>query len=217
MLSNAFKKRLFHLKPVQALVSQSGKLLARGKGSAGLNTDSTALRQFRDWLQRLEKGTVLELGTKRVGNQPSTLRRSWVRDTVGYIACDFEAGLDVDVVVDAESLSKTFPQSSIDAVIACSVFEHIRKPWLAAREIGKVLRPGGLVFVQTHHTYPLHAYPFDYWRFSREALEALFSAENGFANQSTWYDFPASVVAEAVPQLAGQQAFLNVNVVASKT
>ena len=90
-----------HLKPVQALVSQSGKLLARGKESAGLNTDSTAPRQFRE-----EKGTVLEFGTK------STL----------------DVTTKLGTVVDAEHLSKTFPQSSIDAVIACSVFEEIRKP-----------------------------------------------------------------------------------------
>ncbi|WP_456849058.1 methyltransferase domain-containing protein [Bradyrhizobium sp. USDA 4504] len=142
----------------------------------------------------MEMGTVLELGTKRVGTRPSTQRRSWVADTVRCVASDFEAGQDVDIVADddAERLSEFFAQSSIDAIIACSVFEHIRKPWLAAAEMGKLLRRGGLVFVQTHHTYPLHAYPFDYWRFSCETMETLFSAESGFADQSSWYDFPAS-------------------------
>jgi len=34
----------------------------------------------------------------------------------------------VEVVVDAEILSETFSKSSIDAVIACTVFQHIRRP-----------------------------------------------------------------------------------------
>jgi hypothetical protein len=39
-----------------------------------------------------------------------------------------------------------YPRS--DALIACSVFEHIRKPWLAAEEIGKILKPGGTAFTR---------------------------------------------------------------------
>lgn len=50
--------------------------------------------------------------------------------------------------------------------------------------------------------HPLHAYPHDYWRFSREAMETLFSDENGFCNQQSWYDFPASALSDSIPALA---------------
>jgi hypothetical protein len=96
------------------------------------------------------------------------------------------------------------------------VFEHIRKPWLAAREIAKVLKPGGIVFVQTHQTYPIHADPYDYWRFSREAMETLLDAETGFSNQTSWYDFPAVILSDSVPALTVRPAFLNVNIVAER-
>jgi len=36
------------------------------------------------------------------------------------------------------------------------------------------LRKGGYLFIDTHQTFKLHGYPYDYYRFSREALESLF-------------------------------------------
>jgi SAM-dependent methyltransferase len=206
MMSN-LKKRLFHSAPVQAAVSLSAWSLAAGKGSQH-STDGAPLIAFREWLSQINNATVIELGTLRTSNRPSTTRRSWAPSGSHYVTSDFQPGLDVDVVADAEKLSQTFALGSVDALIACSVFEHIRKPWLAAEEIGKILKPGGMAFIQTHHTYPLHAYPHDYWRFSREAMETLFSDENGFCNQQSWYDFPASVLSDSVPALAGQQAYL---------
>lgn len=171
---------------------------------------------FSRWLADLDHGTVLELGTRKVDGRPSTLRRDWVPSSNRYIASDFQAGDDVDVVADVESLSETFPVGTIDAVIACSVFEHIRRPWIAAEEIGKVLRPGGRVFIQTHNCFPIHAHPFDYWRFTREALESLFSDDLGFTNRWSWYDFPAAIVSARDPVAAGLQAFLNVSLLAER-
>jgi SAM-dependent methyltransferase len=195
------KKRLFRSLPVQAAVSLSAWSLAAGKGSQH-STNSTPLAAFREWLSQLNNATIIELGTLRTSDRPSTVRRDWAPPGSRYIASDFQSGADVDIVADAEKLSQTFAPSSADAVIACSVFEHIRKLWLAAEEISKVLKPGGMAFIQTHHTYPLHAYPHDYWRFSREALETLFSEENGFRDQQSWYEFPASVLSDSVDRAA---------------
>jgi SAM-dependent methyltransferase len=171
---------------------------------------------FWEHAGKLTTGTIIELGTRRVDSTPSTVRRHRVQSGVRYIASDFQAGVDVDVVADAEQLSQTFEPGSIDAVIACSVFEHIRKPWLAAAEIGKVLKPGGFAYVQTHNCFPIHAYPYDYWRFTREALETLFSDEVGFTDQKSWYDFPAAIVSPREPLTAAHENFLNVSIVAQR-
>ena len=175
----------------------------------------SGLAGFGDWLSGLEQGTLLELGTRRVTGMPSTTRADWA-PRLRYIASDFQDGKDVDVVADIENLSATFDAGSIDAVVACSVFEHVRRPWLAAAEIGKVLRPGGRVYIQTHNCFPIHAHPFDYWRFTREALDFLFCDEHGFCRQETWYDFPAAVVSSQVPRGALSGAFLNVCLTAER-
>ena len=32
----------------------------------------------------------------------------------------------------------------------------------------------------THHTWPLHDYPFDFWRYSEESWHAIFNKHTGF-------------------------------------
>ena len=78
-----------------------------------------------------------------------------------------------------------------DVILSASTFEHLKYPGLAAHELLKTLTVGGLLFVQTHQSFPLHGYPSDYFRFSREALASLFGTTMGFEVVATGYDFPA--------------------------
>jgi 2-polyprenyl-3-methyl-5-hydroxy-6-metoxy-1,4-benzoquinol methylase len=43
-----------------------------------------------------------------------------------------------------------------DALVAVAVFEHLERPWIAAKEVARVLKPGGFAYVSTHQTFPLH-------------------------------------------------------------
>ena len=139
---------------------------------------------------------VLELGSRRSDPERSTVHRgelSAANPASSHVGADFEAGIDVDVVVDAHRLADRIPQASFDAFIAASVFEHLRWPWLAVLELNKVLRPGGFGYVQSHHTFPLHGYPDDYWRFSTEAWAALFCIETGWELIQTDYAYPCRI------------------------
>ncbi len=158
---------------------------------------------------------VLELGTRRVAGDPSTVRRHLAHPESTYIASDFQQGLDVDVVADAHALSETFGCDHFDMILACSTFEHIQRPWIAAKEMAAVTKPGGWVFVQTHQTFPLHAHPHDYFRFSREALEMLFQ-DAGMTILGSAYEFPAKIVTERIPGAEKFPAFLNVVVLCEK-
>lgn len=62
-----------------------------------------------------------------------------------------------DVVGDAHALP--FRDECFDRVLAFNVFEHLRKPALAAAEIGRVLKPGGTVVIHTAFLQPLHEAP----------------------------------------------------------
>ncbi|WP_048707995.1 methyltransferase domain-containing protein [Microvirga massiliensis] len=216
-MSTSFTKRLLFTRPARRAIAGVARLLASLKPKNGdLEGDAGAEAEFRDWLQGLQAPTVVELGTRRTETGIPTVRRHWAGADATYIAADFMAGPDVDVVADAERLSETFAAGSVDAVIACSVFEHIQRPWLAAAEIGKVLKPGGRVYVQTHFAFPLHAYPHDYWRFSREALETLFAEDHGFVKRTSFYQFPCSILSEQDPVGIGLKSYLNVGIVAEK-
>lgn len=166
--------------------------------------------------QKLERPRVLELGTKRSEANRSTKHENFVPHAGEYVGTDIEAGLDVDVVADVHRLSEVFGREQFDVIISCSSFEHFKYPHLAAHQVMHTLRVGGLLFIQTHQTFPIHAYPYDYFRFSREALAGLFGTQNGFSVIETDYEFPARIVAEEVPGQAEHQAFINVRLVGKK-
>jgi SAM-dependent methyltransferase len=120
-------------------------------------------------------GRVLEVGTRRTDSERSThmqrLFPAVAREN--YLMCDVRPGDDVDVIADLHGLPADW-SGHFDAVVANAVFEHLERPWLAAREIARVLAPGGFCHVSTHQTFPLHGHPSDYYRFSTEALRLVF-------------------------------------------
>ncbi len=184
--------------------------------SAADHPVNVLLMGFVNHLHTVRDARVIELGTKRTSDGASTVHRDWAAADATFFATDFEAGVDVDMIADVQALSDYFEPGSIDAVIGCSVFEHVKRPWLAAAEIGKVLKPGGQVLIQTHFSFPLHGYPNDYWRYSIDALEMLFAEEGGLRIIGTGYQYPVDLVAPELASPDRVQAFLNSCVVAEK-
>lgn len=72
--------------------------------------------------------------------------------TVSYFWPDVPPGTDHDGVRCEDLQALTFPDDRFDLVITSDIFEHVRRPYEAFAEIGRVLRPGGRhVF-----TIPMH-------------------------------------------------------------
>ncbi len=134
-------------------------------------------RQFFGQLATMTSGTVLEIGSR---NRSGNVRRNLLPPGVRYVGMDILAGENVDAVGDVHALGEMFPPASFDAIFSISVFEHLLMPWKAVLEMGKVLKPGGQVMIATHHTYPLHETPWDYFRFSDQAWHGLFNEFTGF-------------------------------------
>jgi glycosyltransferase involved in cell wall biosynthesis/uncharacterized protein YbaR (Trm112 family) len=79
-----------------------------------------------------------------------------------------------DLVSDVHHLP--FDDGTFEAVITLNAFEHYRDPWQAAREIYRVLRPGGRALVRTAFLQPLHEAPWHFYNCTRYGLEAWFEA-----------------------------------------
>jgi len=157
---------------------------------------ATSRETFFHEIGRMPAPRVLELGTRRSDPERSTVHKGELLSAnpgVTHVGTDMEAGTDVDLVVDAHHLTERIPSASFDAFIAASVFEHLRWPWLTAIELNVVLRVGGIGYVQSHHSFPLHGYPDDYWRFSTEAWGALFCRETGWELVQADYAFPCRI------------------------
>lgn len=86
----------------------------------------------------------------------------------------------------SEDIQKmSFSDGYFDAVICIQVLEHVENPLLAAKEIIRVLKPGGSLLVTVpflafyhgkkcrNHAPDHESYP-DLWRFTYQGLEQLF-------------------------------------------
>lgn len=164
---------------------------------------------FIDRLAKTKRPDVLELGTRRWEDRP-THHAAWVPVLGSHVMSDVTEGTDVDVVADAHDLAP-FGDGSFDAVIAVSVWEHLARPWIAAQAVARVLRPGGLAYIATHQTFPIHGYPSDYFRFSTEALDLLFT-DAGLTMLGVGYCYPCKIQPgpEVTRWNSAAPAFLNV-------
>lgn len=138
-------------------------------------------------------GRFLEIGSRaRSGNS----YRHLFPAGIDYVGLDVTAGPNVDVVADAHHLSRAFGAAGapFDFVFSVSVFEHLVMPWKAALEMNAVMRVGGLAYIQSHPTWPLHEEPWDFWRFSGNGWRGLFNAHTGFRVLDVGYDVPGMVV-----------------------
>lgn len=154
------------------------------------------------------KPRILELGTKRDNLDLPTHHKASFKNYSEYVMTDYQMGVDVDTVADLHRLSKVFGEYSFDIIVSCSTFEHIKYPQLAAHEILKTLSIGGILFIQTHHSFPLHAYPYDYFRYTKEGLAALFTKKMGFIVWDSWYEFKVRIQSDRLTTHINP-AFLN--------
>lgn len=153
--------------------------------------------KFFDRLSKIHKPMVLEIGTRGWGDQPPRHHRDAVmiaNPKAIWTGLDAEPGPGVDVVADAHELGSHFEPGVFDAIICVATLEHFRRPWVAAQEIAKVTKPGGVALISTHQSFPVHGYPCDYFRFSREAIGELFAKDNGWMVEESAYAYPAKVI-----------------------
>ncbi|MEP0912054.1 class I SAM-dependent methyltransferase [Leptolyngbya sp. GB1-A1] len=209
-------------------LATNGSTLLRTLSIEGANPTvapgfSDASTLFNEFVQKVnaERLRVLEIGS-RVVVRGSSSKRSLFPNAASYTGFDYYPDENTDVVGDAHHLSQYFGEQKFDAVFSCFVFEHLAMPWLVAREINKVLKVGGLTFHTTHNAWPIHEEPWDFWRFSDEALKVLFSPALGFQVIKAGYfepvrmHFAESNPGRGIEGLSMGNAFSGVAILASK-
>lgn len=77
----------------------------------------------------------------------------------------------VRVIADVYKLP--FEDNSVDAVIAESLLEHLKEPERAVKEILRVLKPGGILYIIVPFMLGFHSSPGDYYRWTAHGLREL--------------------------------------------
>jgi SAM-dependent methyltransferase len=78
---------------------------------------------------------------------------------------------NIDVVTSCDRLP--FNDETFSLVVSQAVFEHLPNPFQAAKEILRVLKPGGTVLIDTAFMTPFHADPDHYFNMTTEGLRAI--------------------------------------------
>jgi SAM-dependent methyltransferase len=97
-----------------------------------------------------------------------------------------------------------FEDASFDVCVCSSVLEHSEFFWLLFTEMLRILKPGGLLYLNVPSNGWVHRYPVDCWRFypdSGIALQnwgrrtghdvVLLESFTGTQKQDIWNDFVA--------------------------
>ena len=115
-------------------------------------------------LIRSSTGLVLDIGagiTNPINIPPHVV----LMDAVHYA--------NLDLVSTCAELP--FLDSSFETVISQAVFEHVADPFLLAKEIFRVLKPGGIFYLTTAFMQPLHGDPFHYFNMTANGLKRVLS------------------------------------------
>jgi SAM-dependent methyltransferase len=158
------------------------------------SADFDALSCFREIIRAMKVTRVVEFGTAQAvpGRATHSLSLFPELERSNYTMVDIKAGPDVDVVADLHSLPFEWT-NRYDACIANAVFEHLERPWIAAKEVARILAPGGVCYIATHQTFPLHGHPKDFFRFSTDALSLIFS-DAGLEVVSVAYRYRTEII-----------------------
>lgn len=133
------------------------------------NVKSTASISANDYdpisLQLIEQfanGLILDNGCG--------LRNLYYPNVVNLDIVDYPT---TDVISIGEKLP--FKSNSFDAVFSLAVLEHVKNPFECAKEITRVLKPGGTLYAAVPFLQPFHGYPDHYYNMTSSGLKNLFS------------------------------------------
>ncbi|HTK33033.1 MAG TPA: methyltransferase domain-containing protein [Candidatus Paceibacterota bacterium] len=128
-----------------------------------------------------EKKSILDIGgglrILREKNNRFDAKRAWLipyAEKIAYKVMDPVSDYHPDVVGDIHAIP--FKDDSQEAIICMAVLEHVENPFIAMKEMYRVLQPGGYCFIYVPFLYYYHpeiGYYADYWRFTQDALKML--------------------------------------------
>lgn len=78
----------------------------------------------------------------------------------------------VDIIVEpGEKLP--FEDESVDLIVSTFCFEHDPCFWMTFKEMCRIVKPTGYIYVNAPSASPYHMYPGDNWRFYSDAGQSL--------------------------------------------
>ena len=123
------------------------------------------------YADRMRGKTVLDVGAQDING---CYRPLFDGIECQYIGTDIVGGNNVDFITPFDRLC--FDDASFDVVVSGQTLEHAEKPWQLAQEMGRVLKPGGIVCWIAPWRFHVHKdglCPYDRWRILDDGMNVL--------------------------------------------
>lgn len=172
-------------------------MAAQSDGHEAASFIEGALADLRRKLNK--RGVFLEVGARGPASVAMRRRRQAAWD---YVGVDYQVDANVDFVADAHRLSEHFVEASVDVVYSAEVMEHLLSPLTFVLQANRILKDGGLFIASVPTMWPLHAEPWDYWRFTSHCWKGLLNCNTGFEVLQLVETSGASVVPK-LPTMSG--------------
>ena len=88
------------------------------------------------------------------------------------VCVDIEDSPGVDLVGDAHDLHMV-KDGSVDFVVSVSLLEHVKYPRKVIKEMYRILKPCGIIYINVPFVFPFHADPNDFYRFTFKGIDVL--------------------------------------------
>jgi len=116
-------------------------------------------------------GTVLDVGC---GHMPyKSLLLSPPSRAERYIGLDLPHNLYGQADVEWDGKTIPLPDASVDSCLFTEVLEHCPDGGAVLKEVWRVLKPGGFLFLTVPFIWPLHTVPNDEYRYTPFSLKRL--------------------------------------------
>lgn len=170
---------------------------------------TTAMRNGKLFFERYAQPdwrVVIDSGAMDVNGS----LRSVCPQGILYIGADTEFGKSVDIRIDPHE-GLPFREGFADCIVSSSQMEHDDFFWMTFLDYVRVVREGGLIYINAPSNGAYHRYPSDNWRFYPDAghvlvkwarrnglevelVESFVSDKTSDAQGDVWCDFVAVFV-----------------------
>ena len=128
---------------------------------------------LRTVIPKYAHGNVLDIGC---GNKPYESYFQGISEK--YVGCDVVQSNQNKVDVICEAIDLKFGDHQFDTVFSTQVIEHVEDPFRMLSEANRVLKPNGIIIISAPFCWELHEQPYDFYRYSKYGLEAMFKKHN---------------------------------------
>lgn len=123
--------------------------------------------------EEIHNKRIIEVGSYDVNGSMRPIIQ--LLDPSEYIGVDIVEGPGVDVICQGENLVERFGLNSFDFIICTCVLEHTKEWKIVVSQLKKICKQGGIILIIVPSLWPFHEFPGDYWRYSKEDINNIFS------------------------------------------